>query len=146
MTIINLRDFYPWYRHDEFIEASDVVAAELQADKRYHKAHTRRVKRNKVYSLDAGDGIETAAIVCVDPPPWEIMEMTERRCRLCRTLNSLPELQGRRIEARYVFGRTLKEIAENERVSKEAVRKTIKKGLAAMREYFAESTQKNVQN
>jgi len=35
--IINLRDFYQWYTHDEFIDVTDEVAAELIADKRYEK-------------------------------------------------------------------------------------------------------------
>ena len=29
MTTINLKDFYAWYTHDEYIEVSDEVAAEL---------------------------------------------------------------------------------------------------------------------
>ena len=33
MTTINLKDFYAWYTHDEYIEVSDEVAAELKADK-----------------------------------------------------------------------------------------------------------------
>ena len=33
MTTINLKDFYPWYTHDEYIEVPDEVAAELKADK-----------------------------------------------------------------------------------------------------------------
>lgn len=35
MTTINLKDFYAWYTHDEYIEVSDEVAAELKADKLY---------------------------------------------------------------------------------------------------------------
>ncbi len=34
MVTINLRDFYPWYTHDEFVEVLDEVADELLADKR----------------------------------------------------------------------------------------------------------------
>ena len=30
MTTINLKDFYAWYTHDEYIEVSDEVAAELR--------------------------------------------------------------------------------------------------------------------
>ncbi len=30
MTTINLKDFYPWYTHDEYIEVSDEVAAALK--------------------------------------------------------------------------------------------------------------------
>ena len=32
MTTINLKDFYAWYTHDEYIEVSDEVAAELKVD------------------------------------------------------------------------------------------------------------------
>ena len=32
MTTINLRDYYPWYIEDQYIEVSDEVAAELRAD------------------------------------------------------------------------------------------------------------------
>ena len=47
MTTINLKDFYAWYTHDEYIEVSDEVAAELRADKPYELAHQRRITRNK---------------------------------------------------------------------------------------------------
>ena len=53
MTTINLRDFYPWYTHDEFVEASDEIADEFFTDKRYQRAHRRRVYRNKAQFLTA---------------------------------------------------------------------------------------------
>jgi len=31
MTTINLKDFYAWYTHDEYIEVSDEVAAASRA-------------------------------------------------------------------------------------------------------------------
>ena len=34
MTTINLKDFYSWYTHDEYIDVPDEVAEELKADKR----------------------------------------------------------------------------------------------------------------
>ena len=62
MTTINLKDFYAWYTHDEYVEISDEVAEELKADKRYEAAYRRRVTRNKAqYSLDCDDGIEYSA-------------------------------------------------------------------------------------
>ena len=62
MTTINLKDFYAWYTHDEYIEVSDEVAAELKADMLYEAAHQRRTTRNKAqYSLDCDDGIEYSA-------------------------------------------------------------------------------------
>ena len=39
MTTINLKDFYSWHTHDEYIEVSDEVAAELRADKLYEAAY-----------------------------------------------------------------------------------------------------------
>ena len=137
MAIINLRDFYPWYIQDEFVEVPDNIAAEFFADKRYSKAHDRRVKRNKAqYSLDADDGIEVSAINQTPDNPEAIFEMMERHCRLCWALNSLPEIQGRRVEASFLLGMTRKEIAAADGVSESAVNAAIDKGLAAMKIYL----------
>ena len=52
MTTINLKDFYPWYTHDEYIEVSEEVADELRASRLYEAAYQRRIVRNKAqYSL-----------------------------------------------------------------------------------------------
>ncbi len=60
--------------HDEFVEVPDVVAEELLADRRYHKANRRRTYRNKAqYSLDTGDGIESEAIY-TSLTPYEVIE------------------------------------------------------------------------
>ena len=82
MTTINLKDFYAWYTHDEYIEVSDEVAAELRADKLYEAAYQRRVIRNKAqYSLDCDDGIEYSACLS-NPTPQELLErMAEATCR-----------------------------------------------------------------
>jgi len=136
MTKINLRDFYPWYTHDEYTEVSDAVAEELLADKRYQKAHKRRMYRNKAhYSLDAGDGIENAAIF-TEPSPYEIFEYKQWFCRLCNALNSLPPIQGKRIEAYYLLGMSYAAIALAEGVDESAVRASIKRGLRDMKRYL----------
>ena len=62
MTTINLKDVYPWYTHDEYIEVSEEVANELQANKLFELAYQRRIVRNKAqYSLDCEEGIEYSA-------------------------------------------------------------------------------------
>ena len=128
MKTINLRDFYPWYTSDEFVEVSDEIADELLADKRYQKAHRRRVYRNKAqYSLDAGDGIENEACY-INLSPHEIHERQIMRCRLCRALNSLPEMQGRRVDAHYILGMSKSDIARAEGVRESSVRDAIKGG------------------
>lgn len=38
MTIINLRDFYPWYTEDQSIEVTDEVAEALREGKLYEAA------------------------------------------------------------------------------------------------------------
>lgn len=136
MTTINLRDFYPWYKQDVFVEVPDAVAEELLADKRYQKSHWQRVKRNKAfYSLDVGDGIENAACFA-ELSPHEIMERRLQWCRLCRALNSLSETQGRRIEAHYILGKSVTEIAEAEGVAKSRVSESIEHGLRNMKKYL----------
>ena len=136
--IINLRDFYPWYSHDEYVEMPTVIAEELFADKRYQKAHEQRTRRNMAfYSLDREDGIETAAAIASNSDnPEHIFTMMERHCRLCQALNSLPETQGRRIEAHYILGKSQKEIARAEGVTKGAISLSIDKGLAAMKIFY----------
>lgn len=135
MTTINLREFYPWYLQDENIEVTDEVAEVLCSDKLYEAAYQRRIKRNKAqYSFDCDDGIEYSA--CLYEPPQELLERMEAFCRLCRALNSLPETQGRRIDACIILGKSVKEIAEAEGVHEESVRQSIKRGLERMRENF----------
>ena len=138
MTTINLRDFYPTaYIQDEFIEVSDEVAAELIADKRYEAAQKRRTFYNKAhYSLDAEDGIESESIECYNDSPERIFDLMDRHCGLCRALNSLPEVQGLRIEAHYLLGKSQREIAIAEGVNERNVRHSISKGLANMKKYL----------
>ena len=136
MTIINLRDFYYWYTQDEYMEVSDDVAEALRASVRYEAAYTERVRYNKAYySLDADDGIEYSACLH-EPTPDEVLELKERFCRLWNALNSLPEIQGRRIDAHIILGKSIKEIAEAEGVHEESVRQSIKRGLERMKKTF----------
>ena len=135
MVEINLKDYYYWYITDEFVEVSDEVAAELRAGKRYEAAYRRRMKRNKVNSLDAGDHVERA--VCVfEPSPELCLILMDQYQRLCCALNALPDAQGRRIEAHYLRGLSMREIAAAERITYQAVQASIQRGLNAMRKFF----------
>ena len=103
MTTINLKDLYYWYTQDQLIEVSDEVAEVFKADARYEMAYQRRLSRHKAqYSLDCDDGIEYSACLH-EPTPQELLERMETFLRLWNALNSLPEIQGRRIDA---HGRT----------------------------------------
>jgi len=131
---INLKDFYPWYTHDEFVEVPDVIAAELTADRRYEKSHKQRIRRNKsYYSLDVDDGIEASTMFNSSYDPEVALEIKERYCRICIALNSLPTIQGRRITAHYIHCKSQAEIAEIEGVSKGSVSISITRGLTALK-------------
>lgn len=136
MTTINLREFYYWYRTNEYIEVSDEVAEELRADKRYEVTHHRRMKRNKAnYSLDAGDGIEND--MCeFEPSPEDLLSRMVTIQRLCCALNRLPPAQGRRIDAHYLLGQSVVEIAEAEGLDESSIRESIRRGLGRMRKIF----------
>lgn len=136
MTTINLKDFYFWYTQDEYIEVSEEVAAALREDKLYEAAYQRRVVRNKAqYSLDCDDGIEYS--VCLSQPtPQELMERTERFCDLWDALNTLPEIQGRRVDACIIEGVSYKSVAEAEGVKESSIRESVKCGLENMRKFL----------
>ena len=136
MTTINLKEFYPWYDHAEYIEVTDEVAEELKAGKRYEHAYIRRVMRNKAqYSLDCDDGIEYSACV-FEKSPEELVIMKEQYQMLCRALNSLPEVQGRRVEACIILGASYREQARIEGVGKSSIRMSVLYGLENMRKYL----------
>ena len=132
MATINLRDFYPWYTQNEFVDVPEDVEAELLADKRYENAYRRRMYYNKAqYSLDAGNGIE-AAMIRHAPSPEEIVERKERDYNLYQTIRTLPEKQRNRINAHYLLGMKQREIAEVEGVTTKSVTKSVRSGLQSM--------------
>ena len=136
MTTINLKDFYAWYTHDEYIEVSDEVAAELKADKLYEEAHQRRTTRNKAqYSLDCDDGIEYSACLH-EPTPQKLLDRMELFVHLWNAINSLPEVQGVRVEAHLILGKSYRQIAREQGVDKSVVRRSVKRGMVAMKKYL----------
>lgn len=145
ITTIDLATLYanPLLHSDgRLLKVTNEIADELFADTQYQRSYERSVRRNKVYSLDAEDGVsEAAAIACHTDDPQVILEMGERYCRMCRALNTLPEIQGRRIEAHFLLGKSRKEIAADEGVSESSVNESIDRGIKAMKKGFLENVQ-----
>ena len=136
MTIINLREFYPFYNSDLFLEVSDDVAEALTEAKRAEQSYLRRIRYNKAqYSLDAGDGIEQAATFSV-LSPCEIYEHKLTMEQLYAAIDALPDKQGRRIYAHYILGVSQTEIARAEGVVKARVSESITRGLKNMEDYL----------
>ena len=122
MTTINLKDYYPWYLTNEYIEVTDEVAEALMASKRAEAAHAERVRYNRAYySLDCDDGIEYSACVH-EPSPQELLDRKEMFYLLWNALNSLPEVQGRRVDAYLILGKTY--------------RRSVKSGITHMKKYL----------
>ena len=139
MTTINLKDFYYWYTQDQFIEVSDEVAEVFVSDARHEMAYQRRLSRHKAqYSLDCDDGIEYSACQH-EPSPQELLDRKEMFFRLWNALNSLPELQGRRVDAHLILGKSYREIAREEGVDKSAVRCSVLCGIKRMKKYLREN-------
>ena len=105
-------------------------------DRLAEAAYTERVRYNKAYySLDCDDGIEYSACVH-EPSPQELVERMERFYHLWNALNSLPEIQGCRVDAHLILGKSYREIARAEGVDKSAVRHSVLCGIETMKKYL----------
>ncbi|MDD4509446.1 MAG: sigma-70 family RNA polymerase sigma factor [Oscillospiraceae bacterium] len=136
MTIINLRDYYPIYKEDTFIEVSDEIATFLAEEKRLQTNYEQYIRDNKAfYSLDCGDGIEADAL---DRPeqPDEAYERAELACLLDEALASLPEAQRRRVYAHFIEQMSQAEIAKNDSVGKSTVSESISRGMENLKNFL----------
>ena len=136
MITINLKDFYPWYGQDEYIEVPEDVALELYADKLYEAAYRRKIRRNKVFSFSEYSEKDTETKNQSAPDPQEIVETIEQIQQLLDSLESLPDMQSRRIRAHIILEMTLSETAATEDVSVAAVHSSIQRGLEKIRKKF----------
>ena len=95
--------------------------------------------RNKAqYSLDCDDGIEYSACQH-EPSPQELLERKELFYHLWNALNSLPEVQGVRVEAHLILGKSHTRIAKEQGADRSAVRRSVKRGKTAMKKIFEKS-------
>ena len=136
MTTINLRELYPWYTEDAFIEVSDEVAAFLEEDKRLQINYAQYIRDNKAfYSLDAGDGIEAEALNLPEQPD-EVLECMELERLLQEALAQITPAQRRHVLAHFVEGRSQLEIAASEGVVKSTVSEAISRGRKNLRNFL----------
>ena len=139
MTTINLRELYPWYTEDAFIEVSDEVAAFLEEDKRLQINYAQYIRDNRAfYSLDAGDGIEADALNLPEQPD-EALERMELERLLKEALAQLTPSQRRRLFASVLNDESNQRIAKRESVDESAVRRSIQRGLAALKKILKKS-------
>ena len=136
MAIINLRDYYPFYTSDCFMEVLEEVAEMFKEFDRKEAAYRLRTYRHKAYySLDRDDGLEHEALF-VALSPHELYERKVTMQELHAAIASLPNKQAKRIYARYYLGMTVNEIAEVEGVDPSRIRDSIRRGLKQLAKYF----------
>ena len=129
MAIINLRDYYPFYTSDCFMEVSDEVAEMFKEFDRKEAAYRLRTYRHKAYySLDRDDGLEHEAVF-VALSPHELYERKVTMQELHAVIASLPDKQAKRIYAHFILGMTKQDIARAEGVHEKVVRVAIERGL-----------------
>ena len=129
MAIINLRDYYPFYTSDCFMEVSDEVAEMFKEFDRKEAAYRLRTYRHKAYySLDRDDGLEHEAVF-VALSPHELYERKVTMQELHSAIASLPDKQAKRIYAHFILGMTKQDIARAEGVHEKVVRVAIERGL-----------------
>jgi len=129
MAIINLRDYYPFYQLDQYVEVPDEIVVQMQQWKRDEKAYLRKRNRYQAYfSLDKNGGLERD-ILFVSITPDEHYERRLTHKQLYRALSSLPDKQAKRITVHYVLGISHADIARAEGVSRNAVLTSIRRGL-----------------
>lgn len=136
MTTINLREYYPIYKEDTFIDVSDEIATFLAEEKRLQTNYEQYIRDNKAfYSLDCGDGIEADAL---DKPeqPDEAYERAALVRLLDEALASLPETQRRRVYSHIVLQMNKSRIATAENVSEGSVRESIRRGIANLEKFL----------
>ena len=136
MKKINLREHYPFYSEDVFIDVPDEIADTLFEAERQERTYRRRMYRYKAeYSLDKNDGIEHD-ILFVSFSPCEIYERKVTYEQIHAAIASLPDKQAKRIYAHYFLGMSKAAIARADGVGKAAVCESIRRGLKGIEKFI----------
>lgn len=136
MTTINLRDYYPFFKSDFFVEVTDEVAKRLkQFNRKDHADYERRRVYKAYYSLDADDGIEKDVVLVVLSPE-EIYERKLSNQELYAAINSLPEKQAKRVYAYFFLDMSKAQIASIEGVNKSQISRSINQALKNIEKFL----------
>ena len=140
MAIINLRDYYPFYTSDYFMEVPEDVVEMFKEFDRKEAAYRLRTYRHKAYySLDRNDGIEHEALF-VAFSPYELYERKVTIQELYTAISRLPDKQAKRIYAHFILGLTKQDIARAEGVDEKVVRLAIERGLRNLEKILKKCT------
>ncbi len=137
MVTINLRDYYPFYHADAYMEVPDELAATMDKWGREEKAYARKRRWHHAhYSLDFAEDIERYILFVSDSPDVHFEKIVQCE-QLHAALADLPDKQAKRIYTHYFLGLSKAEIARSEGVSKAAICASIAHGLRSLENIFA---------
>lgn len=136
MVIINLRELYPFYQEDCFVEVADEVAHAMQQLDCQEVSYRRKLYRHKAFfSLEQDDGIEHDTLF-TSMSPEDVYEQKLSREQLHTAMSALSGKQATRIYAYYFLGMSQSAIARVEGVSRSVISTSIQRGLKKMKQNF----------
>ena len=139
MKKINLKDYYPFYQGDCFIDVPDELADLLGHYEAKEATHSRKLRFHQAcFSLDRNDGIDRK-IIYVSRSPEEIYERKLTREQLHAAMETLTDKQAKRIYAHFFLGLSKADIARNEGVGRDLITRSIQQGLSRIRQYLKKS-------
>lgn len=137
MPTINLKNFYPWVKQNEFVEVTDEMLETMKAADRQQNAYNLRTYRHKAYySLDLGDGIDGAALYKA-PSPEKLYEEKWVSEQLLKSMGKLTDKQTQRMYKFYFWGMKKVDIARDEGVTDGCITASIQAGLKRMEKDLA---------
>jgi RNA polymerase sigma-70 factor (ECF subfamily) len=136
MKKVNLRELYPFFKTDVWVEVEDEIAQEIRQFDLNENAYKLRTYRHRAYySLDRNDGIEQD-VLFRSISPEEYYERKLSHEQLYAAMCRLPEKSFRRIYAYFFLGMSKVAIAQAEQVDERAIRKSIERGLKQMEQFL----------
>jgi RNA polymerase sigma-70 factor (ECF subfamily) len=136
MKRINLREMYPFFNTDVWVEIDDEVAQEIRQFDLNESAYRLRTYRHRAYySLDRNEGIEQD-VLFLSISPEEYYERKLSNEQLYAAMCRLPEKSFRRVYAHFFLGMSKVVIAQAEQVDERAIRKSIERGLKQMAQFL----------
>lgn len=143
--------YYPTIRKDTFVEVSGEVAEALEEGLRIERRQEKKKLYHKVFSMDTNDWTQLHISIYAQSPEDVLLraeEHAEQERNLSRMTEAFAHLtptQARRIRARYMGGKKLREIGELEGTGESEAGHSVRSGIRRMRRYFIQQKWLNAQ-
>ena len=138
MAKVNLKNLYPHYRVDIFIEIPDDVYEVIKEHERQdetYKRYARRFNANLSFDVENPRKLESAVL---DKPvmPDDVFEKKIMQAYLFQAIAQLSDKQASRLFSHFFLGLSYSVIARAEGVSETAIRASVEQGVRKLRNYL----------